>query len=92
MEGSQIIGMVSVMKEDYYPWVSTLFVPEAYRGFRVSEKLIACANDYLKKQGFSTSYIPSGHVGLYERYGYSHVRDITNYGGAVDHRYAKDLR
>ena len=98
MEGDRIIGMVSVLKEDYYPlpeiypWVSTVFVSEEYRGLRVSEKLIACANDYLRQQGFSRSYIPSEHVGLYERYGYSYVRDITNYGGTDDHLYVKDLR
>jgi len=94
----RIVGMASVMKEDYYPlpdlypWVSSIFVSEEYRGLRVSEKLIACANDYLRTLGFSRSYIPSGHVGLYERYGYAYVREITNYGGSDDHLYVKELR
>ena len=98
MTGDQIIGMVSVLKEDYYPlpdlypWVSTVFVSEEYRGLRISEKLIACANDYLREKGFSKSYIPSDHVGLYERYGYSYVRDITNYGGTDDHLFEKNIR
>lgn len=98
MEDEKIIGMASVMKEDYYPlpeispWVSSVFVSEEYRGLRVSEKLIAAANDYLREQGFDRSYIPSCHVGLYERFGYSYVRDIVNYGGTADHLYVKDLR
>ena len=98
MAGDQIVGMVSVLKEDYYPlpdlypWVSTVFVSEAYRGLRISGKLIACANDYLRENGFRKSYIPSTHVGLYERYGYSYVKDITNYGGTDDHLYVKDIR
>jgi len=98
MADNRIIGMASVLKEDYYPlpdlypWVSTVFIAEAYRGLRVSEKLIACANDYLRENGFTKSYIPSSHVGLYERYGYSYVRDITNYGGSDDHLYVKDIR
>ena len=98
MAEDQIIGMVSVLKEDYYPlpdvypWVSTLFVSEEYRGLRISEKLIACANDYLRENGFSKSYIPSSHVGLYERYGYSYIRDITNYGGTDDHLFVKNIR
>ena len=98
MAGDQIIGMVSVLKEDYYPlpdvypWVSTVFVSEEYRGLRISEKLIACANDYLRENGFSKSYIPSSHVGLYERYGYSYIRDITNYGGTDDHLFVKNIR
>ena len=98
MEDDKIIGMASVLKEDYYPlpdlfpWVSTVFVSEEYRGLRVSEKLIACANAYLRENGFSRSYIPSSHVGLYERYGYSYVKEITNYGGTDDHLYAKSIR
>ena len=98
MAGDQIIGMVSVLKEDYYPlpdvypWVSTVFVSEEYRGLRISEKLIACANDYLRENGFSKSYIPSSHVGLYEHYGYSYIMDITNYGGTDDHLFVKSIR
>lgn len=91
----RIIGMTSVMKEDYYelpdvyPWVSSVFVSEEYRGHRVSEKMISFANDYLRQQGFRKSYIPSGHVGLFERYGYSYITDITNYGGGREHLFFK---
>ena len=97
MADGKIIGMASVMKEDYYPlpelypWVSCIFVSEEYRGLRVSGKLIDYANAYLREAGFDRSYIPSEHVGLYERYGYSYVRDITNYGGYTDHLYMKSL-
>lgn len=93
----KIIGMTSVMKEDYYPlpeicpWVSCVFVTEEYRGARVSEKLIAYANDYLKGLGFTKSYIPSMSVGLYEHYGYHYVRDIVNYGGGTDYLFVKEL-
>ena len=93
----RIIGMASVMKEDYYPlpdvfpWVSSVFVDEEYRGLRVSGRLIDSANRYLRDLGFVKSYIPSDKVGLYERYGYTYVKDITNYGGTVDHLYAKAL-
>ena len=36
--------------------------------------------------------IPSDHVGLYEHFGYSYVKDIVNYGGQSDHLYEKYLR
>ena len=48
MDG-KIIGMASVMKTDYYPlqdirpWVSCVFVSEAYRGQRISGKMISHA-------------------------------------------------
>lgn len=93
----RIAGMVTLMKSDYYPlpeiypWVSTLFVSEAYRGHRISKKLIDFANAYAKDLGFDKTYIPSEHIGLYEKYGYSYVKDIVNYGGGTDRLYAKEL-
>ena len=97
IEGGRIIGMVSVMKTDYYPlpdiypWVSCIFVSEEYRGQKLSGKLIIHANRYLKDHGFSQSYIPTEFTGLYEHYGYTYLRDIVNYGGGTDHLYVKEL-
>ena len=94
----RIVGMVTVMKSDYYPlpeiypWISTLFVSEEYRGHRISERLIDFANEYAKEIGFDVTYIPTPHIGLYEGYGYSYVKDIVNYGGDTDRLYAKRLR
>lgn len=93
----RIIGMVTVMKTDYYPlpeiypWISTLFVSEEYRGKRISQKLIEAAEEYARVSGFEKTYIPTEFVGLYEKYGYSYVRDIENYGGGVDRLYAKEI-
>ena len=93
----QIVGMASLMKTDYYPlpeiypWVSSIFVSEEYRGYRISEKLIEFANQYAKTLGFKQTYIPSEHVGLYEKYGYRYVKDIVNYGNGTDRLYVKPL-
>ena len=93
-----IIGMVTIMKTDYYPlteiypWISTLFVSEEYRGKRISKRLIEFANSYAKDLGFNKTYIPTGQVGLYEKYGYTYIKDIVNYGGDTDRLYAKELR
>ena len=97
VQDGKIVGMASVMKTDYYPqpdiypWVSCVFVSEAYRGRRISGALIDCANRYLREEGFERSYIPSEFTGLYERYGYRYVREITNYGGGTDHLFVKEL-
>ena len=94
----RVVGMITVAKTDYYPlpeifpWVSTLFVTEEYRGRRLSQRLIDFANDYARELGFTRTYIPSEHVGLYEKYGYTYLKDIVNYGGGVDRLYAKDLK
>ena len=97
VKDGRIVGMVSVLKTDYYPlpeifpWVSCVFVEKPYRGQRISEKLIEAANRYAKEQGFMKTYIPTEHKGLYERYGYTYVKDIVNYGGGTDRLYVKNL-
>ena len=86
----RIVGMASIMKRDYYPlpeigpWVSSIFVTEAYRDRRISGMLISFANKYAKERGFERTFIPSEHIGLYEKYGYRYVKDIVNYGGGTD--------
>lgn len=93
----QIVGMVTIMKTDYYPlpeiypWVSCAFVAEAYHGHRISEKLIAFANVYAKENGFNKTYIPSVHIGLYEKYGYCYLGDIVNYDNGADRLYVKEI-
>lgn len=97
IKDKRIVGMTSIMKTDYYPlneiypWVSSVFVSEEYRGQRISERLISYANQYAKEQGFKRSYIPTDKVGIYEHYGYHYLRDIVNYGGGVDHLFVKEL-
>ena len=55
----EVVGIATLMKSDYYPlpeiypWVSTLFVTEKYRGKRISEELIRFANQYAKEIGFT---------------------------------------
>ncbi|MCM1055928.1 MAG: GNAT family N-acetyltransferase [Bacteroides sp.] len=94
----QIAGIAYIRKEDYYPlpeiypWISGVFVAEDYRGRRISEKLIAFANEYARKNGFDKTYIPSIHTGLYEKYGYRYLRDIVNYGGGTDRLYVKEIK
>lgn len=55
---------------EVYPWISSIFVAEEYRGHRISEKLIEVANQYAKSQGFTRTYIPSKHKGVYEKFGF----------------------
>lgn len=98
MAGDRVVGMVSLFKTDYYPlpeifpWVSSLFVTEDFRGRRISQQLVDHANAYALSLGFDRTYIPSEHVGLYEKYGYRYVKDIVNYGGDTDRLYVKELK
>lgn len=97
LDGERIVGHASLMKTDYYPlpeiypWISTIFVTEAYRGMRISQRLIDYIHQYAKSVGFSRTYIPSEFFGLYEKYGYRYWKDVVNYGGGTDHLFVRDL-
>ena len=96
LDDGDIVGMASIMKEEYYPlpdiypWISCIFVTESARGQRISGQLIEYANIYANELGFKRTYIPTEYTGLYEHYGYRYVRDIVNYGGGTDRLYVKE--
>ena len=97
LSDEKIVGMCSIMKTDYYPqpdifpWISSVYVDDKYRGHRISGMLIDFANNYAVSQGFSKTYIPTEYVGLYEKYGYRYLTDITNYGGGTDRLLVKEV-
>lgn len=97
MDGDDIVGMATIMKTDYYPlpeifpWISTIFVSEDYRGRKISGKLIDHANRYAGELGFEKTFIPSSHAGLYEKYGYRYAGDIVNHANGTDRLYVKDI-
>ena len=49
------------------------------------------STEYAKALGFTQTYIPTEFCGFYEKYGYSYVKDIVNYGGGTDRLYVKEL-
>lgn len=93
MDNGKICGYCTVTKTDcipdvcYTPYIGFLFVDEAYRGNRLSQKLIQYAMDYLKKAGFDKVYIVSDHENLYEKYGFQVVDRKTAPWGAEEKIY-----
>ena len=93
----KIVGFCTFLKTDYYPenryspWISSIFVDEAYRGRRISEKMIETVISYAKEQGFSRVYIPSDMVGFYEKYGFEKIDELQNYSGDIDNIFAKEI-
>lgn len=87
LESQQICGYCTVAKTDcipevsYTPYIGYLFVGEAYRGNRLSQKLIRYAMDYLRSTGFDRVHIVSDHENLYEKYGFEVIdRKIAPWG------------
>lgn len=69
---------------DCTPFISIVFVDEAYRGKRISEKLIDHTMQYAKELGYKTVYLKSEHRGLYEKYGFEKVGEFVPVDGPAD--------
>ena len=93
----KIIGFCTFLKTDYYPenryspWISSIFVEEAYRGCRISGKMIETVIVYAKEQGFSKVFIPSDMIGFYEKYGFEKIDELRNYGGEIDNIFVREI-
>ena len=95
--GAEFAGFCTLLCADYYPdnryspWISTVFVAEPFRGHRLSSALIAAAEAHARACGFTRVYIPSDMTGFYERYGYTRIDRLVNYGGDTDNVFEKRL-
>ena len=97
LDGERIAGFCTFLKTDYYPenrywpWISSIFVDEQYRGRRISGLMIEKAIEYAKEQGFDKVYIPSDMTGFYEKYGFELIDRLVNYGGDEDNVFMKRI-
>ena len=87
LDQETICGYCTVAKTDcipnvsYTPYIGYMFVGEAYRGNRLSQKMIQYAMEYLKELGFTKVHIVSDHENLYEKYGFEVIdRKIAPWG------------
>lgn len=88
-EGGEPVGFCTLTEKDgllpkypYTPLIGFVFVDEAHRGKRLSEKMIVKALEYAKSIGYDKVYIMSGESGLYEKYGFVCMGDFESvYGG-----------
>lgn len=74
------------------PFIAYVFVSEEYRGHRLSEKLLNIAENYLKKLQFKVTFIVSGEIGLYEKYGYKKLKNCTTIHGDIENLFEKHLK
>lgn len=70
--------------KDYHPFINCVFVDEASRGKRISQKLVQKALDYAKELGHDTVYLKSEHHGLYEKYGFEKIADFDPVRGRAN--------
>ena len=93
----KIAGYCTFLEEDYYPenryspWISTIFVEEAYRGHRLSHRMIEAVMEYARECHFEKVYIPSDMDGFYEKCGFVPIDTLINYAGDRDTVFMREL-
>lgn len=97
VEGGEICGYCTVARTDcipdapYTPFVGFIFVGEAHRGNRLSQRMIEFAKGYLKSLGFDRVHIVSDHENLYERFGFAVIDRRTAPWGEMQKIYMQRL-
>jgi len=90
VEGGEIAGFCTLTKTDcvpdapYTPYIGFVFVGEPFRGKRLGEKLTGAAMDYAREIGFDRVYLCSREIGLYEKYGFVKIGEMTDRKGRME--------
>ena len=93
----EIAGFCAVCKRDwipnvpYTPFITSLYVAEAFRGNRFSQRLIEVANQYVRTLGFDAVYLFSDHIELYEKYGFSAIDKYSTPWGEPEMLFRRTL-
>ena len=78
-------------KYDFSPFIGSVFVDEKHRGQRLSGMMIEKAVEYAKENGFSSVYVMSGEVGLYEKYGFTLKGHYETIFGGTEQLFVREL-
>ncbi|MBT8322024.1 MAG: GNAT family N-acetyltransferase [Eudoraea sp.] len=75
----EIIGCAGLITNDFisrgdlYPWICGIFIDEKHRGNAYTSLLMEQAKRDAKKAGFGYVYLCTGHIGYYEKYGFTYI-------------------
>lgn len=92
-----VVSFVTLTEQDcivdksMYPWLGFLYTAPDYRGHRYSEQIIRHALAAAKDMGHSSVFLATGHVGLYEKYGFKHIDNRLDVDGDMSRIYRIDL-
>lgn len=93
----KICGFCTAVENDnmedltWSPFIGYVYVNEAYRGNRISEKMIRFAEGILLEAGYHEIHIMSGHENLYQRFGYEPVGSGRDTRGREETVFARTI-
>jgi len=95
--GEQIIGFCTLTQTDgipdlnLSPFIGYLFVDEAFRGSRISQRLITSSMGYAEDLGFKKVFLLSREEGLYEKYGFIRIQKVFDGHGDYEQLFSISL-
>ncbi len=75
----------------FSPFIGFVYVEEAARGHRYSQRMLEAMERYAAGCGFKRVYLMSGEKGLYEKYGYTPIGMYPTAFGARDMLFEKQI-
>lgn len=96
-EGDELISFCTyaekddIQPTDLTPWIGFVYTFPQYRGHRYAGKLLLEIESIAKSENVQELYISTDHTGLYEKYGFTFFRTMTDIGGGLSRVYKKHL-
>lgn len=80
-----------IVDDSMKPWIGFVYTFPAYRGRRCAGQLIEYAVGLAKKQGHKSVYVSSEENGLYEKYGFTFLKDMESMHGYTTHVFIRPI-
>ena len=79
---NELVGVYQLLKydnldyKDNLCWLANIYIKDNYRGLGYGSILIKDSIMEAKKQGYSSLYLHSKHIGLYEKFGFKFIEEV----------------
>ena len=96
-EGDELISYCTYAERDdiqpteLTPWVGFVYTVPARRGHRYAGLLFAEVERLAREEGVDAVYLSTNHTGLYEKYGFSYLTQMTDLDGNPSRIYVKRI-
>jgi GNAT superfamily N-acetyltransferase len=97
MDGDGIAGCAGLITNDFIsrmdliPWLCALYIEPEHRGKALGSQLIHKTKQDAKKAGYARLYLCTGHIGYYEKYGFSYLGEGYHPWGESSRIYGCDV-
>lgn len=97
IQGEKLLGFMTLSeKEDYIliedgtkPWLGFLCIMPQYRNHRLCSLLLEHGRNAAGAMGYEYVYLTTDHIGLYEKFGFTHIRTVNDRSGNPSKVYRK---